>query len=114
MVAGVDATGPSVFWVDQEGTRQKMPRVCSIGSGSLSAFGFLLILKQYSISIKKKSYFLTRKIILIMLNIRHPGHLLQAGDDGRRSNRAWQACNHARQLPGHWLGRLLHWFYFFC
>ena len=40
MVAGVDKTGlASVFWVDNDGYRQKMPRVCSIGSGSLSALG---------------------------------------------------------------------------
>ena len=39
MVAGVDKSGPSIFWVDNDGYRQKMPRVCSIGSGSLSAFG---------------------------------------------------------------------------
>lgn len=41
MVAGVDKSGPSIFWVDNDGYRQKMPRVCSIGSGSLSAFGIL-------------------------------------------------------------------------
>ena len=39
MVAGVDKSGPSIFWVDHDGYRQKMPRVCSIGSGALSAFG---------------------------------------------------------------------------
>jgi len=41
MVAGVDQLGPAVFAVDSDGTRYRMPRVCSIGSGSIAAYGVL-------------------------------------------------------------------------
>jgi len=40
MVAGIDSSGPSIFQVDSDGTRIPM-KVCSIGSGSLSAYGIL-------------------------------------------------------------------------
>jgi len=40
MVAGIDASGPSIYQVDSDGNRIQM-KVCSIGSGSLSAYGIL-------------------------------------------------------------------------
>lgn len=40
MVAGYDKRGPSIFLVDSEGTRLPL-RVCSVGSGSLNAYGVL-------------------------------------------------------------------------
>ena len=62
MVAGVDKSGPSIFWVDNDGYRQKMPRVCSIGSGALSAFG-----KKYS---NKLSGLLIWSLSSIQINIK--------------------------------------------
>lgn len=40
MVAGYDKRGPAIFKVDSEGTRVQL-RLCSVGSGSLSAYGVL-------------------------------------------------------------------------
>jgi len=40
MVAGYDKRGPAIFQVDSEGTRLPL-RLCSIGSGSLNAYGVL-------------------------------------------------------------------------
>uniref|UniRef100_A0AC34QW12 Proteasome endopeptidase complex n=1 Tax=Panagrolaimus sp. JU765 TaxID=591449 RepID=A0AC34QW12_9BILA len=40
MVAGYDKKGPAIFQVDSEGSRLPL-RVCSIGSGSLNAYGVL-------------------------------------------------------------------------
>uniref|UniRef100_A0A915EAN7 proteasome endopeptidase complex n=1 Tax=Ditylenchus dipsaci TaxID=166011 RepID=A0A915EAN7_9BILA len=40
MVAGVDKRGPALFQVDSEGTRLPL-RICSVGSGSLNAYGIL-------------------------------------------------------------------------
>jgi len=40
MVAGYDKRGPAIFKVDSEGTRVQL-HLCSVGSGSLSAYGVL-------------------------------------------------------------------------
>jgi len=40
MVAGYDKRGPGLFYIDQDGQRLPM-QVCSIGSGSLNAYGIL-------------------------------------------------------------------------
>ncbi|EJW88462.1 proteasome subunit beta type [Wuchereria bancrofti] len=40
MIAGYDKRGPAIFKVDSEGQRIQL-RLCSIGSGSLSAYGIL-------------------------------------------------------------------------
>lgn len=40
MIAGYDKRGPAIFKVDSEGQRVQL-RICSIGSGSLSAYGIL-------------------------------------------------------------------------
>ncbi|VDK64385.1 unnamed protein product [Gongylonema pulchrum] len=40
MIAGYDKRGPAIFRVDSEGQRVQL-RLCSIGSGSLSAYGIL-------------------------------------------------------------------------
>jgi len=40
MVAGYDKRGPAIFKVDSEGTRVQL-NLCSVGSGSLSAYGVL-------------------------------------------------------------------------
>uniref|UniRef100_A0A7E4ZXE1 proteasome endopeptidase complex n=1 Tax=Panagrellus redivivus TaxID=6233 RepID=A0A7E4ZXE1_PANRE len=40
MVAGYDKRGPAIFQVDSEGTRLPL-KVCSIGSGSMNAYGVL-------------------------------------------------------------------------
>lgn len=40
MVCGVDKRGPSIFYIDNDGTRLPQ-RVCSVGSGSLNAYGIL-------------------------------------------------------------------------
>ncbi|VDK49525.1 unnamed protein product [Anisakis simplex] len=40
MIAGYDKRGPAIFKVDSEGQRVQL-RLCSIGSGSLSAYGVL-------------------------------------------------------------------------
>ncbi|CAD5210246.1 unnamed protein product [Bursaphelenchus xylophilus] len=40
MVAGYDKRGPAIFYVDNDGQRLSQ-RVCSIGSGSLNAYGVL-------------------------------------------------------------------------
>lgn len=40
MIAGYDKRGPGLFYIDQDGQRLPM-RVCSIGSGSLNAYGIL-------------------------------------------------------------------------
>lgn len=40
MVAGYDKRGPGLFYIDQDGQRLPM-HVCSIGSGSLNAYGIL-------------------------------------------------------------------------
>jgi len=41
MIAGIDASGPSIFLVDSEGNRLPQKKLCSVGSGSLSAYGIL-------------------------------------------------------------------------
>ncbi|KAI6178812.1 Proteasome endopeptidase complex [Aphelenchoides besseyi] len=40
MVAGYDKRGPSIFYVDNDGQRLQQ-RVCSVGSGSINAYGIL-------------------------------------------------------------------------
>ena len=40
MVAGFDKRGPSIYYVDNDGSRLEQ-RVCSVGSGSLNAYGIL-------------------------------------------------------------------------
>ncbi len=40
MVAGYDATGPGLYYVDSDGQRTKGQRF-SVGSGSLYAYGIL-------------------------------------------------------------------------
>uniref|UniRef100_A0A915C196 proteasome endopeptidase complex n=1 Tax=Parascaris univalens TaxID=6257 RepID=A0A915C196_PARUN len=40
MIAGYDKRGPAIFKVDSEGQREQL-RLCSVGSGSLSAYGIL-------------------------------------------------------------------------
>ncbi|KAI1708302.1 proteasome subunit domain-containing protein [Ditylenchus destructor] len=40
MVCGVDKRGPAIFQVDSDGTRLPT-RVCSVGSGSLNAYGIM-------------------------------------------------------------------------
>lgn len=40
MIAGYDKRGPGLFYIDQDGQRLPM-NVCSIGSGSLNAYGIL-------------------------------------------------------------------------
>ncbi|TKR92941.1 hypothetical protein L596_007491 [Steinernema carpocapsae] len=40
MIAGYDKRGPSIYLVDSEGQRLPL-RVCSVGSGSLNAYGIL-------------------------------------------------------------------------
>ncbi|CAG9532948.1 unnamed protein product [Cercopithifilaria johnstoni] len=40
MIAGYDKRGPAIFKVDNEGQRVQL-RLCSLGSGSLSAYGIL-------------------------------------------------------------------------
>lgn len=40
MVAGYDKRGPQIFMVNSEGDRSLL-KVCSVGSGSLNAYGKL-------------------------------------------------------------------------
>lgn len=41
MVAGIDSRGPSLFHVNSTGQRIEQRSICSVGSGSLAAYGYL-------------------------------------------------------------------------
>lgn len=41
MIAGIDNRGPSIFHVNSTGENIKQTKICSLGSGSLYAYGFL-------------------------------------------------------------------------
>lgn len=41
MLAGIDNLGPSIYLVQSDGLRLQQRRICSMGSGMLSAYGYL-------------------------------------------------------------------------
>lgn len=41
MIAGIDNRGSSLFHVNSTGQRIEQRTICSVGSGSLAAYGFL-------------------------------------------------------------------------
>ncbi|OZC09824.1 peptidase, T1 family [Onchocerca flexuosa] len=62
MIAGFDKRGPAIFKVDSEGQRVQL-KLCSIGSGSLSAYGVLDNFYQLKMT-DDEAYKLARRAIM--------------------------------------------------
>ncbi|VDN07320.1 unnamed protein product [Thelazia callipaeda] len=62
MIAGYDKRGPAIFRVDNEGQRTQL-RLCSVGSGSLSAYGILDTYYQPKMT-DEEAYKLGRRAIM--------------------------------------------------